>query len=110
MTLDKLAEIDRIKPETKPKKLQKLSYKHKYALENLPGEIDALTDAVADIKKQLEDPALFANNPDRFHELAETLEAKQNRLLEAENEWLELECSARRLRAHKSPRDNKGGI
>ncbi|MGC6472221.1 MAG: ABC-F family ATP-binding cassette domain-containing protein [Parvibaculales bacterium] len=91
VTLDKLAEVGRIKPETKPKKLQKLSYKHKYALENLPGEIDALTDAVADIKKQLEDSALFANNPERFHELAETLEAKQNRLLEAENEWLELE-------------------
>ena len=87
----KPSEAERTASVSTMKKPQKLSYKHKYALENLPGEIEALTDAVAEIKKQLEDSSLFANNPDRFNELAALLEAKQNRLQEAENEWLELE-------------------
>ena len=86
-----LTKVRSAKIENADKTVQKLSYKHKYALENLPGEIEELSDEVADIKKQLEDSSLFANNPGKFNDLAEKLEARQNRLAEAENEWLELE-------------------
>lgn len=90
-TSETLTKVRSAKIENADKTVQKLSYKHKYALENLPGEIEELSDEVADIKKQLEDSSLFANNPGKFNDLAEKLEARQNRLAEAENEWLELE-------------------
>ncbi|MGC6476626.1 MAG: ABC-F family ATP-binding cassette domain-containing protein [Parvibaculales bacterium] len=83
------AEKAPISPPKKP--TTKLSYKHKYALETLPDEMEALTLKISDIQEKLDDSSLFTKNPEEFKALAKELEASQNRLQEAESEWLELE-------------------
>ncbi len=70
---------------------KKLSYKQKYALETLPGRISETEDEIARIEEQMAVPDFFANDPEGFNELAETL-AEQRACLESlEEEWLELE-------------------
>lgn len=73
-----------------PSKL-KLSYKDKYALETLPGEMAELEAAIAKLEAALADPDLFARDPDTFNATAAELDAKQTALTAAEERWLELE-------------------
>jgi len=70
---------------------RKLSYKQKYALENLPAEMAALTEDIASLEAELADPGLYVDNHDRFLALTRQLEQKQTRLSAKEEEWLELE-------------------
>jgi len=70
---------------------RKLSYKQKYALETLPGEMAKLTQEIAGLETELADPALYTKNADRFHTLTSQLEEKQAKLALVEEEWLELE-------------------
>ena len=84
--------INTEKEKTAPKTGgQKLSYKEKYALENLPQEIAALEEKIAEAKKTLADPTLFEKAPDKFSKIAKELEQAETRLAAAEEEWLELE-------------------
>ena len=69
----------------------KLSFKQKFALENLPKEIAALEKDIAKAEAEMADPALFTRNPDRFAKLAKTIEDKRASLASKEDEWLELE-------------------
>lgn len=69
----------------------KLSYKQKYALETLPGEIEALTGKIGALEKKLADPALFAKDPAGFNRVAAELEAMRESHASKEEEWLELE-------------------
>ena len=69
----------------------KLSFKQKFALENLPKEIAALEADIAKAEAEMADPALFSKNPDRFAKLARTIEEKRASLAAKEDEWLELE-------------------
>ena len=69
----------------------KLSYKDKYALEQLPGKISGLEARVATLKAKLEDPGFYERNPEAFNETARLLETKENELVAAEDEWLALE-------------------
>ncbi|GGE19681.1 elongation factor 3 [Aureimonas endophytica] len=69
----------------------KLSFKQKFALDNLPKEIARLEKAIAKTETEMADPALFAKNPKRFDELAKALEKDRAALAKAEDEWLELE-------------------
>ena len=77
----------------KPAKAQKikLSYKHKYALETLPGKIADLEKEIAHLNEQLKDPNLYKQDPDKFSKLANTLTNSKLELEQCENEWLELE-------------------
>ncbi len=50
---------------------QKLSFKHKYILENNPGKIEACTENLQDLDKKLGDPALFSKDPEGFQELVD---------------------------------------
>lgn len=70
---------------------QKLSFKEKYALENLPKEIATLESEIGELKTVLEDPQLFSKDPDRFNKTATVLGQKETRLAQAEEEWLTLE-------------------
>lgn len=70
---------------------RKLSYKQKYALETLPGEMAKLAQEIAGLETELADPALYTKNADRFHTLTSQLEEKQAKLALVEEEWLELE-------------------
>ncbi|WP_152046103.1 ATP-binding cassette domain-containing protein [Aureimonas psammosilenae] len=69
----------------------KLSFKQKFALENLPKEIAKLEKAIAKNEGEMADPALFSKNPKRFDELVKILEKDRTALSKAEDEWLELE-------------------
>ena len=69
----------------------KLSYKHKFALENLPKTIAALEADIAAINKKLEDPEYYIKDPDGFTHSITRLDEVQTKLEEHELEWLELE-------------------
>ncbi|WP_185983564.1 ATP-binding cassette domain-containing protein [Aureimonas mangrovi] len=77
--------------ERKAAPATKLSFKQKFALENLPKEIATLEADIAKAESEMADPALFTKNPDRFARLAAEIEKKRERLAGAEDEWLELE-------------------
>ena len=77
-------------PSTR-KTVTKLSYKQKYALEQLPREMSELETVIADSKKLLSDSSLFTKDPELFNNTAALLDKAETRLSEAEAEWLELE-------------------
>jgi ATP-binding cassette subfamily F protein uup len=79
----------------------RLSYKQKYALENLPKEIAALEATVAKLQAEIEDPDLFTRDPSRFREVTRLLETASARHSEAETEWLELELLREEMEAAK---------
>ncbi|PRD43911.1 elongation factor 3 [Phyllobacterium phragmitis] len=70
---------------------RKLSYKQKFALESLPGKLEALTTEIAGLEAKLADPQLYAKNPDLFAKSAAELEKKRQAHAAMEEEWLELE-------------------
>ncbi len=76
---------------------QKLSYKEKYALEQLPAEIEALEATIAECRELLAKPDLFEKDPDRFAKTAAALEKAEQRLAAAEEEWLALEMRREEL-------------
>ena len=79
------------KPADKAASTKKLSFKQKFALESLPGRIDAAQKKAASIEAKMADPALFTRDPGGFGKLAGELEAVRGELEAMENEWLELE-------------------
>lgn len=69
----------------------KLSYKHKYALETLPGKMKELEAKIVELNTALKDPMLFKNDPNKFAKLAGKLTYTKLELEKSENQWLELE-------------------
>ena len=74
-----------------PKAQGKLSYKQKFALENLPKEMDKIGKEIAARETKMADPNLFAKDPAAFNRLASEMEALRTKLTAMEEEWLELE-------------------
>ena len=74
-----------------PKNRGKLSFKQKFALENLPKDIERAEAEIASREKRMADPNLFSRDPAGFNALAGELEALRKRLAGMEEEWLELE-------------------
>jgi ABC transport system ATP-binding/permease protein len=62
----------------------KLSYKQKFALENLPKEMEKAEKEIAAREAKMADPALF-------NKLAAEMEKLRHSLTAMEEEWLELE-------------------
>ena len=89
--VEKSKSVEKPKAKPKPKASGKLSYKDKYALETLPGEIAQLEEAIAKLEQTLADPDLFARDPQAFNAAAGDLDAKQTALADKEERWLELE-------------------
>jgi ATP-binding cassette subfamily F protein uup len=69
----------------------KLSYKHKFRLETLPGEMKEIEAEIKLLNTALSDPELYAKDPDLFNAKSEALVAAQIKLGACEDEWLELE-------------------
>lgn len=69
----------------------KLSYKQKFALENLPKEMAKAEAEIAVREKKMADPNLFTKDPASFNRLAAEMEKLRESLLRMEEEWLELE-------------------
>jgi len=80
-------------PDTSPQKStsNKLSYKHKFRLESLPTEMDALESEISALNTTLADPELYSKNPDAFNAKSKALVTAQEKLSTCEEEWLELE-------------------
>ena len=74
-----------------PKNRGKLSFKQKFALENLPKDIERAEAEIASREERMADPNLFSRDPAGFNALAGELEALRKRLAGMEEEWLELE-------------------
>nr|CAD6431321.1 ABC transporter ATP-binding protein [Rhizobium sp. Q54] len=74
-----------------PKSKGKLSFKQKFALENLPKEMAKAEADIAERERRMTDPALFTRDPAAFNRLAAELEGLRNSLSRMEEEWLELE-------------------
>lgn len=74
-----------------PKAQAKLSYKQKFALENLPKEMEKAEKEIAAREAKMADPNLFTKDPATFNRIAGELETLRNRIAAMEEEWLELE-------------------
>ncbi|HJS85434.1 MAG TPA: ATP-binding cassette domain-containing protein [Acetobacteraceae bacterium] len=70
---------------------RRMSFKDRFALERLPGQIDALQAEIARLGALLDDPDLYARDPARFAAITQALAAAQERLAASEEEWLRLE-------------------
>ena len=69
----------------------KLSYKQKFALENLPKEMEKAEKEIAAREAKMADPGLFTKDPATFNKLAAEMEKLRDGLTKMEEEWLELE-------------------
>ncbi len=76
-------------PSAPPK--GKLSYKHKFALENLPQKIEKLAGEITEINRALAENDLFSRQPEKFRKLVKKLAETEEAHTRAEEEWLELE-------------------
>ncbi len=72
-------------------KSQKLSFKQKYALETLPGEIVKLEADIARLRRILEDPNLYSRDRKKFDAATAALAERETLLAQKEEAWLELE-------------------
>jgi ATP-binding cassette subfamily F protein uup len=86
-------------PSEAPSARAKLSFKEKFALENLPQRIDALTQEISTLKAALADPQLFERDAGAFASKAKALAAAEAALAAAEEEWLALELKREALGA-----------
>ena len=68
----------------------KLSYKHKFRLEQLPKEIAAAEARIAAMMEKMGDAEYFTRDPDGFMATSEALAEIQDKLDTLELEWLEL--------------------
>ena len=75
---------------TKIKKIEKLSFKFKFELENIPQEIKMIQKEMTSFKHELKDTNLYISNNDRFEEVTERLSILEKDLENKENRWLEL--------------------
>src|SRR5690606_5983235 len=80
------------KPSPQPRQpARRLSYKQKFALETLPGNMEEASAEIGRLEAQLADPALYAREPAAYRKLAAALEAERAKLSAMEEEWLQLE-------------------
>lgn len=69
----------------------KLSFNQQHALKTLPETMQKLSAKIASMTAELEDPALYAKDPDKFAQLSKQLTETQQELQASEEQWLELE-------------------
>ncbi|MGR3491144.1 MAG: ABC-F family ATP-binding cassette domain-containing protein, partial [Shimia sp.] len=78
----------------KPKAAEGLTFTEKHRLDTLPDEIDRLGAEIAKLEEYLSQPDLFTAEPLKFKKATEALVERQEKLMAAEEEWLELEAKA----------------
>lgn len=69
----------------------KLSFKQKFALENLPKEMEKAEKEITAREARMADPNLFTKDPATFNKLAAEMEKLRTDITRMEEEWLELE-------------------
>ncbi len=70
---------------------QKMSFKHKHALETLPKTIATLQAKADDLQGKLADPKFYQRDRTGFEKITSDLGETQRKLAAAEEQWLELE-------------------
>jgi ATP-binding cassette subfamily F protein uup len=70
---------------------RRLSFNEKHALDTLPGRIAALQADIERLRRQLDDPDLYARDAMAFADISAAMTAAQEGLIAAEETWLELE-------------------
>ena len=78
---------------------KKLSFKQKFALENLPKKIEAVNEAIARLENNIADPAFYERDPASFQKTIAALDKERTTLAALEEEWLELEMLREELEA-----------
>ena len=74
----------------KNKSNDKLSFKFKFELENIPNEIAEIEEEISLIKNELKDNNLYISNPNRFEEITNKLIILDQEYEKKEARWLEL--------------------
>lgn len=77
--------------EKETKSRGKMSYKDKYALENIPQQMEALESSMNVHQAKLDDPDFYARDPQSFDKTVEALSDVQQQHTKLEDEWLRLE-------------------
>ena len=70
---------------------RKLSFKQKFALENLPKRIEAVTASISVLEDKLADPKFYERDPKGFAQTIAMIDKERATLASMEEEWLELE-------------------
>ncbi|MDO9440790.1 MAG: ATP-binding cassette domain-containing protein [Beijerinckiaceae bacterium] len=70
---------------------KKLSFKHRHALDTLPGRMEETQKLRAALQAKLDDPQLYARDRFAFDKLSGQLAEAEKKLSKMEEEWLELE-------------------
>lgn len=80
----------------KPKAAQQsgLSFTEKHRLEALPAEIARLEAEIAKLEELMSEPTLYSDNPVKFQKATDALVERNEKLQDAEAEWLMLEEKA----------------
>ncbi len=80
----------------KPKAAQQsgLSFTERHRLEALPAEIARLEAEIAKLEELMSDPTLYSDNPVKFQKATDALVERNEKLQDAEAEWLMLEEKA----------------
>jgi ATP-binding cassette subfamily F protein uup len=84
-------------PKAATRPVRRMTFKDKHALETLPSRISALEAEMARLNSVLADLDLYTRQPARFRETTRALEAAQQALAAAEEQWLELEMQREEL-------------
>jgi len=69
----------------------RLSYKHSYALEQLPGEIARLEKQISQYQAKLGQADFYTRDPDGFHKINQAMEQAKTDLAVKEDQWIDLE-------------------
>jgi len=77
--------------ETPKAASKKLSFKQKFALENLPGKMEAVTAAISRLEDKLADPKFYERDTKGFAQTIAMIDKERASLAAMEEEWLELE-------------------
>lgn len=89
---DKLSAAATKEDAHRPKRVKrKLSYKESQALEQALIKMDRLSAEVSQLEVEIEDPALFERDPQKFQESVNLLGERRSQLEMIEEEWLRLE-------------------
>jgi ATP-binding cassette subfamily F protein uup len=86
-----------IKETKSNNKSNRMSYKDKHALENLPKKIEELRVKIIEFQSQMSAPDYYIKNPEGFKKSADNLSSTEVALLKLEERWLELELQREKL-------------
>ncbi len=78
-------------PVKKPEPQNRMGFRETRRLEALPGEMEQLEAEIARLEGLLGDAELFNRDPDKFTKASAALTLRQEKLAQAEEEWLRLE-------------------